>query len=44
MTGEKHTEVFTGRDACDALVLGYFAFGFTELGPPTLISESHPSG
>lgn len=44
MTGEKHTEVFTGRDACDASVLGYFACGFTGLGPRTLIFESHPLG
>lgn len=44
MTGDKHTEVFTGRDACHALVLGYFAFRITQLGPPTLIYESHPLG
>lgn len=44
MTEDKHTEVFTGRDACDALVLGYFAFGMMQLEPPTLISESHHLG
>lgn len=42
MSRDKHTEDFRGRDACDALVLVYFAFGSTGLGPPTLFLKVIP--
>jgi len=42
MSRDKHTEDFRGRDACDALVLGYFSFGSTVLGPPTLFLKVIP--
>lgn len=42
MSRDKHTEDFREGDACDALVLGYFAFGSTGLGPPTLFLKVIP--
>lgn len=42
MSRDKHTEDFRGRDACDALVLGYFTFESTGLESTTLFLKVIP--